>query len=66
MCKKLLSGAILHYKKLSYIKWNMTPQFMQAGREDLALSVERHNFINALPGSSTIMINHIGMFCIWV
>lgn len=69
MCKKLLSGDILHYKvgKVIIYKIKHDPR-VYAGREDsgLVLSVERQNFINVLPGSSNIMINLICMFCIWV
>lgn len=69
MCKKLLSGAILHYNVgkviIHKMKYDST---VSADREDpsLALSVEHQNFINVLPGSSNITINPICMFYIWV
>lgn len=69
MCKKLLSGAILHYKVGKVIVYKMKYEStVYAGREDLGLplSVECHNFINALSGSSNIVINPICMFCIWI
>jgi len=69
MCKKLLSHAVLHCKVgkviINKMKHDST---VYAGREDsgLVLSIRHHDFINVLPGSSNIVVNHIGVFCIQV